>query len=80
MRIKVKIINGVWVTSNTFDGSGVITALVDFYKWNIKGEYACIENKRLIEMNYKATFESFRAALFIYEEHRKALAKVGNYV
>ena len=80
MRIKVKLINGEWVASSNFDGSSAITSLVDFYQWNIKGERACRENKSLIEMNYKATFESFRAALYIYEEHKKALVKVGNDV
>ena len=66
MRIKVKLINGEWMASSNFNGSSIITNLDDFYKWNIRGEGECRENKDLMQLTYDATGMNFKNSVTLY--------------
>lgn len=64
--MKVKLVDGVWVTSNSFDGSGVITKLTDFYLWNIESEWAFRQDKHLMCMCLGFCLNDIKVALELF--------------
>lgn len=63
IKIKVKMIDGVWVTASAFDSNHIVTNLDDFYLWNIKGEAGCRNNKRSMALCFNLCGGNFTEAV-----------------